>query len=193
MESKVDLFFENQSNWSEELNKLREIINRCGLEEEYKWGGPAYTFQGKNVIGMRGFKKHVAIWFYNGVFLQDDHKRLMSPGESTQSLRQMRFTSLAEISMAEKIIQEYTFEAIEVEKAGLKIPPKRDTIFAIPEELEKAFKSSDKLRPAFDGLTPGRQKEYALYIGEAKQERTRLTRLEKCVPLILKGIGLNDK
>lgn len=193
MDNKVDLYFENLTHWGEELRKLREIIKNLELKEEYKWGGPVYTYKGKNVVGMRGFKEHLAIWFYNGVFLKDEDNLLMSSGENTQSLRQMRFKSLDEVKKSKKIIARYISEAIEVERAGLRIPSQRITTFDIPAELENVLRSSEKLKSAFEDLTPGRQKEYALYIAEAKQEKTRLSRLEKCIPLIGKGLGLNDR
>lgn len=178
--------------WIKELKHIASIINKAPLEKTIKWGAEVFTYNGKNVVSYGGFKNYFTIWFYNGVFLEDTYKVLVNAQEGkTKSLRQWRFTSMAEID--EKKILEYIKEAIEIEKKGLKIKPERFSVVPLPQLLEEVFKKDKALKTAFEKLTPGKQKEYALYINEAKQETTKLNRLEKMKPLILQGIGLNDK
>ncbi|MDD3876159.1 MAG: YdeI/OmpD-associated family protein [Bacteroidales bacterium] len=183
-----------QSNdrWSKELDLLASIILKAPLEKTIKWGAEVFTYNGKNVLSYGGFKHYFALWFYNGVFLTDKHKVLVNAQEGiTKSLRQWRFYSIAEID--ERLIFEYINEAIEIEKKGLKIKPERNKPVDIPELLADALTHKDDFQYAFNKLTLGKQKEYIEYLNEAKQEATKLKRLEKIKPMILKGIGLNDK
>lgn len=176
--------------WGEELELLKSVINKSSLVETIKWGTPVYTYNGKNVVGMVGLKNYFAIWFYKGVFLKDDANVLVSADENTKSLRQWRFTGKADID--EKLILQYINEAIEVEKAGLAIKPEKKAV-VIPGFLQDALNSDPRFNEAFMGLSPGRQKEYCEFIETAKQEKTKLSRLEKIRPMILEGKGLNDK
>lgn len=180
------------NQWGEELNRLNEILDKSGLEVAIKWGAPIYTLNGKNIVACGGFKNHFALWFYNGVFLKDPYKVLSSGTEGkTKALRQWRFTSKDEID--EKKITEYINESIENAKAGKEMKPEKFKAVAIPELLQNELNSNPQLKSAFENLTPGKQKEYNLYIDEAKQEKTKLTRIEKIKPMILEGVGLHDK
>ena len=182
----------NNNQWSEELELLVSIINKLPLEKTIKWGAEVFTYNGKNVVSYGGFKNYFMLWFFNGVFLEDKYKVLINAQEGkTKSLRQWRFTSITEID--ENKITEYINEAIEIEKKGLKISPDKFVAIPISEILEKEFKNDKTLKSAFEKLTPGKQKEYIVYINEAKQETTKLKRLEKIKIMILQGIGLNDK
>jgi len=176
--------------WPEELELLKSVINKSSLVETIKWGTPVYTYNGKNVVGMMGLKNYFAIWFYKGVFLKDDANVLVSADENTKSLRQWRFTGKADIN--EKLILQYINEAIEVEKAGLAIKPEKKAV-VIPGFLQDALNSDPRFNEAFIGLSLSRQKEYCEFIETAKQEKTKLSRLEKIKPMILEGKGLNDK
>lgn len=179
------------NHWENELRILREIIQKTELVETNKWGGEVYTVNNKNVLGIGGFKNHFVIWFWNGVFLKDEAKVLVNANEGvTRGLRQWRFTSAAEIN--EKLILHYISEAIANEKAGLSIKPEKKEAMKcgyFQDELNK-----DKaLNTAFEKFTPGKQKEFWEFMATAKQEKTKITRLEKIRPMILEGIGLNDK
>lgn len=183
---------QNNTQWTEELELVTSIINKLPLEKTIKWGAEVFTYNGKNVVSYGGFKSFFTIWFYNGVFLEDKYNVLVNAQEGkTKSLRQWRFASISEID--EKKILEYINEAIEIEKKGLKIKPERFVEIPVSELLEKEFKNDKILKNAFEKLTPGKQKEYIVYINEAKQEATKLKRLEKIKPMISQGIGLNDK
>jgi len=183
---------QNNTKWTEELEVLASIINKLSLEKTIKWGAEVFTYNGKNVVSYGGFKNYFMLWFYNGVFLEDKHKVLVNAQEGkTKSLRQWRFTSIAEID--EKKITEYIYEAIEIEKKGLKISPEKFVAISVPELLESEFKNDKNLKAAFKKLTPGKQKEYILHVNEAKQEATKLKRIDKIKPMILQGVGLNDK
>ncbi|MDI9341511.1 MAG: YdeI/OmpD-associated family protein [Sediminibacterium sp.] len=178
--------------WAEELELIASIVSKAPLEKSIKWGADVYTYNNKNVVSYGGFKNFFTLWFYNGVFLKDKYKVLINASEGkTISLRQWRFTSKAEIN--EQKILEYIYEAIEIEKQGLKIKPAKFTPASVPPILSNAFKSDKKLKAAFEKLTPGKQKEYILYLNAPKQEKTQFTRLEKITPMILQGVGLNDK
>lgn len=179
-------------SWTTELSRLAEIISELPLEKTVKWGSDVYTYNGKNVVSFAGFKNHFALWFFNGVFLKDPKKVLINTGEGkTKSLRQWRFISGEEINAA--TIKAYVLEAIEVEKQGLKIKPEKHQPVTIPSLLNKAFKEDAAFNKAFKSLTSGKQKEYCLHINEAKQEATKLKRLQKIKPLVLEGKGLYDK
>lgn len=183
---------QNNPNWSQELELIASIVNKLPLEKTIKWGAEVFTYNGKNVVSYGGFKNYFMLWFFNGVFLEDKYKVLVNAQEGkTKSLRQWRFTSIDEIN--EKKIIEYINEAIEIEKKGLKISPEKFVEIPVSELLEKELKNDKNLKSAFVKLTPGKQKEYIVYINEAKQEATKLKRLEKIKPMILQAIGLNDK
>lgn len=177
--------------WIEAINLIKSVANQTEMTEELKWGIPVYTLNGNNVIGIAGFKSYIGIWFYQGVFLKDKYGLLVNANEEkTKALRQMRFQSLEDIDTL--ILKEYINEAIENEKIGLKYTPvKKKTI--IPTFFEEAMRDDISLKDAFQRLTPGKQREYCEYIESAKQEKTKLSRLEKITPMILAGKGLNDK
>ena len=182
----------NKTNqWENEIEQLHAIIRKTPLVETTKWGGPVYTYNNKNVLGIGGFKSYFGIWFYNGVFLKDEKKLLINANEeSTKSLRQMRFNSVNEID--EKLILAYIKEAIEIEEKGLSIPKeKKETI--IPEILQNELDKNSELLAKFNTFSPYKQREFIEHITSAKQEKTQINRLEKIIPMILEGKGLNDK
>lgn len=185
--------WDKSGQWPEEMDMLKSIVARTGLEEMTKWGGPVYTLNKKNVLGIGGFKSHVALWFWNGVFLKDKAQKLVNANEGvTKGLRQWRFASKAEIVANEKLILEYIQEAIANEKAGLAIKPeKKETV--ISEFFREALDADAGLKTAFSSLTPFKQREYLEHVDSAKQEKTKVARLEKIVPMIKAGIGLHDK
>jgi uncharacterized protein YdeI (YjbR/CyaY-like superfamily) len=187
----VDIIMEDPS-WSQELLTLREIILPMGLKEEIKWGGPLYTLDGRHVLAIGGFKNYFAIWFHHGVFLSDPNQVLVNAGEGrTRGLRQWRFASAEKIRPA--LIRKYIKEAIKNSREGKEIRPEKKAAIAVPAELQSAFRSDKALKTAFQGLTPGKQREYLEYIAEAKTEATREKRVGKIMPMILEGQGLNDK
>ncbi|MGA2503828.1 MAG: YdeI family protein [Anaerolineales bacterium] len=193
MNPKVDFFFSKAKTWQEEFEKLRMIILDCGLIEELKWGVPCYTFQKSNIVLIHGFKEYCAILFVKGALLHDVHGLLIQQTENVQAARQIRFTNVREIVEMEPILKAYIHEAIEVEKAGLKVNYKKATEFIIPEELINKLEEVPGLQDAFDELTPGRQRAYILYFSAPKQSKTRESRIEKCMQQILNGKGLNDQ
>ena len=191
MPEKKKITWDKSSQWPEELDLLKSIINKTGLTETVKWGGPAYTYNGKNVLGIGGFNDYFTIWFFKGVFLKDESEVLVNAQEGvTKSLRQWRFASKEEVD--EKLVLKYINEAIEIEKAGLAIKPEKKDL-VIPERLQAELNASTELAEAFAKFSPYKQKEFAESIATAKQEKTILARLEKIKPLILEGRGLNDK
>ncbi|WP_423801167.1 YdeI/OmpD-associated family protein [Neobacillus sp. SAB-20_R2A] len=179
------------NNWPEELEKLRMIVLDCGLTEELKWGVPCYTFQKSNVLIISAFKEYCSLSFFKGSLLKDAHRILEKPGENTQAGRLVKFTNVKQIVELEPILKAYIHEAIEVEKAGLKVEFKKDPE-PIPEELQNKFEDIPALKTAFDALTPGRQRAYILHFSAPKQSKTRVSRIEKCMEKILAGKGLND-
>ncbi len=190
----VEDYIESAGNWRELLILLREIILTTGLTETVKWGAPVYTFNKKNVVGIGAFKNFVSLWFFNGVFLKDEKKKLINAQEgTTKALRQWRFKELNEIRKDAKLIEQYLLEAIEVEKQGKAIKPERKKEIAIPKELNEKLSDSKKLRDAFMSFSAAKRREFAEYISEAKREETRYKRLDKIIPLILEGKGLYDK
>ncbi len=193
MNPKVDGYLRKSKKWQEELEKLRMIILGCGLTEELKWGKPCYTFQKSNIVIIIGFKEYCALLFFKGALLNDANGILIKPGENTQAGRQIRFTNVREIVEMEAILKTYIYEAIEVEKAGLKVNFKKTTEFIIPEEFQNKLDEIPALKTAFDVLTPGRQRAYILYFSAPKQSKTRESRVEKCMQQILNGKGLNDQ
>jgi len=187
----IDIIAEMEP-WVEELMLLREIILSTGLKEEIKWGGPIYTLDSKNVLAIGGFKNFATIWFHQGVFLSDPGKVLVNANEgNTRGLRQWRFTSMKEIKPA--LVKKYVMEAIKNAKEGKEIKPEKKAPITLPDAFAKALKKDKGLKAAFEKLTPGKQREYIEYISEAKQEETRLRRIDKSIPVILSGKGLNEK
>jgi len=187
---KVDDFLSKATKWKDEYEKLRAIVLDCELTEEFKWMHPCYTFNNKNVVLIHGFKEYCALLFHKGALLQDSHGILIQQTENVQAARQVRFTNVQEIVEMETILKAYIQEAIEVEKAGLQV--KKNTEFTIPEELQNKFDEIPPLKTAFEALTPGRQRAYIFYFSQAKQSKTRESRVEKCVQKILDGKGLKD-
>lgn len=183
--------WDKQNEWAAEIESLKNILAKTQLTETVKWGAPVYTYNGKNVVGIAGFKNYFTLWFYKGVFLKDDAEKLVSAQDGkTKSLRQWRFESGKDLN--EKLIISYVEEAIAVEKAGLAIKPEKKSD-DIPEVLQQALNGDNALKLSFEKLTPGKRREYSEYISEAKQDKTKLSRLEKITPMILEGKGLNDK
>ena len=191
MNPKVDAFLRNAKKWRTESEKLRAILLAFPLTEELKWGKPCYTFQGKNVVLIGGFKEYVTLLFFKGALLSDPQGILVAPGK-LQAGRQIRFTSLKEIVAMESIVKTYIREAIEVEKAGLKVKLKKHSDYIIPKELQKKLDAIPALKIAFEALTPGRQRAYMFHVAAPKQSKTRESRVEKCMQQILDGKGLND-
>jgi len=192
MNPKVDVYLSKAKKWQEELEKLRMIILDCQLTEELKWGVPCYTFQKRNIVLIHVFKEYCALLFFKGALLNDANGILIKPGENTQAARQIRFTNVREIVEMETILKAYIYEAIEVEKAGLKVNFKKITEFPIPEELQNKLDEIPALKTAFAALTPGRQRAYILYFSAPKQSKTRESRVEKYMKQILNGKGLDD-
>lgn len=192
MNPKVDALL-SKAEWQEERKKLRAIILDCQLTEEVKWGKLCYTFQKSNVVMIYGLKDYCAVGFLKGALLKDAAGILVKPGENSQAARWMKFNDVKEIAEMEPILRAYIDEAIEVEKAGLKVDFKEKDELVFPEELQDKFDENPALKTAFDALTPGRQRGYNLHFSSAKQSKTRVSRIEKCVQKILDGKGLNDQ
>jgi len=193
MNPKVDWFFTKAKKWQEEFEKLRKVILDCGLTEELKWGVPCYTFEKRNIVLMHGFKEYCALLFFKGALLKDAKGMLIQQTKNVQAARQIRFTSAREIVKMKLILKAYIREAIEVERAGLKVPLKKTKEFNIPEEFQNRMNKNPALKKAFNALTPGRQRAYILYFSAPKQSKTREARVEKSTPRILNGKGLNDQ
>lgn len=191
MNPKVDFYF-NKAKWHKELEQLRTIVLDCGLMEELKWGCPCYTFQKGNIVLIHVFKEYCALLFFKGVLLQDTDNILIQQTENVQVARQIRFTNVREIVQLAPVLKAYIYEAIEVEKAGLKVALKKTKDFAIPEEFQKRLDEMPALKTAFKALTPGRQRAYLFYFAAAKQSQTRESRVEKYTQQILDGKGLDD-
>ncbi|GET26083.1 YdeI family protein [Prolixibacter sp. NT017] len=193
MNPKVDEFLSKAQKWQGEMTKLRSVVLDCGLNEEVKWMHPCYTYQNSNVVLIHGFKEYCALLFFKGALLKDTDGILIQQTENVQAGRQIRFTNLQEIVELEATIKAYIFEAIEVEKAGLKVEMKKTKDYPVPEELQTKLDESPALKTAFEALTPGRQRAYLFHFGQPKQSKTRTARVEKCIPQILDGKGLNDR
>ena len=191
MNPKVDFYF-NKGKWQEELEQLRMITLDCGLTEELKWGCPCYTFQKRNIVLIHVFKEYCALLFFKGALLNDTNGILIQQTENVQAARQIRFINVREIVEMQPILKTYIHEAIEVEKAGLKVNLKKTTEYAIPIEFQHNLDKIPALKTAFNALTPGRQRGYMLHFTQPKQSKTRESRIEKCMPQILDGKGLND-
>lgn len=193
MNPKVDAFLNRETKWREEFDALRDIILDTGLTEELKWGQPCYTLDGKNVVLMHGFKEYCALLFHKGALLKDPKGILVQQTENVQAARQIRFANIGEIKKLSKTLKDYVREAIDVERAGMKVDLKKTSEFAMAEEFQKALRKNSALKKAFEALTPGRQRAYLLHFSQPKQSKTREARVDKAVPQILKGKGLNDQ
>lgn len=193
MNPQVDRFLTNTTQWKAEMTLLREILLEIKeLAEDYKWMHPCYTLGGKNVVLIHGFKEYCALLFHKGVLLKDPKGVLIQQTENVQSARQLRFTDISQIKKLKPVIKAYVKEAIEVEKAGKQVELKKTADFAIPEEFQKKLNSSRQLQQAFNNLTPGRQRAYLFHFSQAKQSKTREARIEKYIPKILHGKGIDD-
>ncbi len=192
MNPKVDFFFNKTSKWKQEYNKLRSILLNCGLIEELKWGCPCYTFQKNNVVLIHGFKEYCALLFHKGVLLKDTENILIQQTKNVQVARQIRFTSISEIEKLQHTLRAYVFEAIEVEKAGIQPQLKEVAQFEMADEFKSILDERPELKKAFESLTPGRQRAYLLHFSQPKQSKTRTSRVEKAIPKIMDGKGLND-
>ena len=189
---KVDWFFSKETKWQKEYEKLRKIILDCGLIEELKWGCPCYTFENTNIVLIHGFKEYCALLFFKGALLNDANGILIQQTKNVQSARQIRFTNAKEIVKLEKVLKTYVYEAIEVERAGLKVKLKTTSEYKIPEEFKNKLNKMPALKKSFDALTPGRQRAYLFYFSQPKQSKTRESRVEKYLKQILNGKGLTD-
>ena len=189
---KVDAFLGRTLEWREEFELLRAVVLGCGLTEELKWGQPCYASEGRNVVLMHGFKDYCALLFMKGALLKDPNGILIQQTENVQSARQIRFTTSGEITQLEPAIKAYILEAIAVEKAGAKIARKTTADFPVADEFRDKLDALPEFKAAFQALTPGRQRGYLLYFAAAKQAKTREARVEKCIPLILAGKGIDD-
>jgi len=188
----VEAYIETHKKWSDALIELRHIINSTELEEAIKWSAPTYSVNGKNVLAIGAFKNHFGVWFFNGVFLKDEHKLLTNAQEKTKALRQMKFESFEDINKDR--VLEYVKEAIENQKAGKEIKPDRSKKeINIPPELQTELNNDKELISSFNTLSPSKQREYCEHIASAKREPTKLSRLEKIKPMIIQGVGLHDK
>ena len=192
MNPKVDFYFDKAQGWQEEIRSMRTIALDCDLTEELKWGVPCYTFEKRNIVLIHVFKEYCAYLFFKGSLLNDSNNILVQQTENVQAARQIRFTNTREIVKMEAILKNYIYEAIEVERAGLKVNFKKNTELKFPDEFKIKLKQFPALKTAFDALTPGRQRAYNLYFSAPKQSKTRESRIEKCMPQILEGKGLND-
>ncbi len=192
MNPKVDFYFRKAKKWQEEIEKLRMIILDCQLTEELKWGCPCYTYQKKNIVLIHYFKEYCAVLFFKGALLNDPNGILIQQTKNVQAGRQIRFTGIRQIVQMESDLRAYIFEAIEVEKAGLKVPLKKNKELVLPEEFQEKLDKSKTLKTAFEALTPGRQRGYSLYFSAPKLSKTRKDRVEKSIKQILKGKGLDD-
>jgi uncharacterized protein YdeI (YjbR/CyaY-like superfamily) len=192
MNPKVDWFFNKASKWQEEYSALRILVLECGLTEELKWGCPCYTFQENNIVLIHGFKEYCALLFMKGALLKDAKSILVQQTENVQAARQIRFTGVKEIVKIKTAVKAYIKEAIEVEKAGLKVKLKKPAEFKMPAEFKNVLDGMPELKTAFYNLTPGRQRGYLLHFSSPKQAKTREARVEKYMPQILKGKGLDD-
>ena len=185
MNPKVDFYFDK-------AGQLRMIVLDCGLTEELKWGCPCYTFEGNNIVLIHGFKEYCALLFFKGALLHDTDSILVQQTANVQAARQIRFTGLAQITGLAPVLKTYIYQAIEVEKAGLKVNLKTTDEFAMPQEFQDKLEHIPVLKAAFEALTPGRQRAYLLHFAQPKQAKTRQSRIEKYIPYILEGKGLND-
>lgn len=192
MNPKVNFFFENAGQWQKEFEKLRTIALSTELVEDLKWGCPCYTYEGKNIFLIHGFKEYCALLFFKGALMKNPDQILIQQSENVQAARQIRFTDLQQINDLEKELRAYMFEAVEIEESGAKVEMKKTKDFEMVEEFQQRLDENLALKEAFEGLTQGRQRAYLLHFSSAKQSKTREARIEKCIPQILDGKGLND-
>jgi uncharacterized protein YdeI (YjbR/CyaY-like superfamily) len=192
MNPKVNFFFENAGQWQEEFKKLRTIALSTELTEDLKWGCPCYTYEGKNIFLIHGFKEYCALLFFKGALMKDPDSILIQQSKNVQAARQIRFTEVSQINDLEEVIRDYMFEAVEIEESGAKVEMKKTKEFEMAEEFQEKLDQDPALQEAFKALTPGRQRAYLLHFSSAKQSKTREARIEKCIPQIMAGIGLND-
>ena len=188
---KVDAFVSRAKTWRAEIDKLRSVLLGCGLDEDIKWGKPCFSFEGKNVAIIQPFKGFCSLMFFKGALLEDTHGLLRSQGENTQSALRLEFTSEAQVKKT--VLKSYVKQAIAVEQAGLEVDFKAKRELELPEELTQLLQKDRKLAKAFRALTPGRQRGYVMHFTAAKQSKTRTARIEKCVPKILAGLGMNEQ
>lgn len=189
---KVDAFLGRAKNWQKEFGALREIALASNLTEDLKWGQPCYTLENTNIVLIHGFKEYCAFLFFKGALLKDPNNILVQQTENVQAARQIRFTSVQQIEKMKTTLKAYIREAIEIEKSGLTVEFKKTDEFAVPEEFQRQLDETPGLKDAFEALTPGRQRGYLLHFSSAKQSKTREARIEKCIPMIFDGLGLND-
>lgn len=192
MNPKVDLFLEKAETWKEEMTELRKIALKCDLTEDYKWLHPCYTYKGKNVVLIHAFKEYCALLFHKGALLKDEKKILIQQTENVQAARQLRFTNSDQIKEQQDIIKAYIEEAIQLEKDGAKVILKQTSDYKMPIELQNKLDEDTQLKKAFEALTPGRQRAYIFNISQAKQSKTREARIQKYIPKILEGKGIDD-
>jgi len=192
MNPKVDFYFDKADTWQKELEQLRTIVLECGLTEELKWGTPCYTFQKNNIVLLHVFKEYCAVLFFKGALLHNTNGILIQQTKNTQAARQIRFTSVQQITEQKTILKAYIYEAIEVENAGLEVRFKKTDEFTVPDEFQQKLNEMPALKTAFEALTPGRQRAYLLYFAAPKQSKTRESRIEKYTSQILEGKGLKD-
>ncbi len=190
---KVDFYFEKPGSWQHEMNQLRIIILNCGLNEQLKWGVPCYAYEERNIVLIHKFKEYCALLFFKGALLKDTSHILIQQTKNVQAARQVRFKNVAEVIKFKSVIKAYIYEAIEVEKAGLKVSIKKTSEYKVPLEFQEKLDQDEDLEKAFKGLTPGRQRGYLLYFSAAKQSKTREARIKKYISFIKKGKGLNDE
>ncbi len=193
MNPKVDFFFTKPSQWQKEYKLLRKFILDCHLTEDLKWGCPCYAYEDKNIVLIHGFKEYVAVLFFKGALMKDPDHILIQQTENVQATRQIRFTSQEQIKNLELTIKSYIYEAVEIEESGQKVPMKKTTAFSVPEEFQQKLNGLPMLKAAFEQLTPGRQRAYLLHFSQPKQSKTRESRIEKAIPQIMEGKGLNDE
>jgi uncharacterized protein YdeI (YjbR/CyaY-like superfamily) len=192
MNPKVDWYFTKAAKWQAEINRLRSILLDCDLIEELKWGCPCYTFEKSNIVLIHTFKDYCALLFFKGAVMKDPKKILVQQTENVQAARQVRFTSLPEIVKLEKSLKAYVYEAVKVEASGIKVEFKKTKEFKMPVEFKTRLDKNKALKKAFESLTSGRQRGYLLYFSSAKQAKTREARIEKYIPQIMNGKGLED-
>ncbi|MFZ1592727.1 MAG: DUF1801 domain-containing protein [Chitinophagales bacterium] len=192
MEKNIESYFSKPKKWQKEIQEMRAIALDCNLTETFKWGHPCYTLNNNNIVLIHEFKSYCAYLFFKGALIQDEKGLLIQQSENVQAARQIRFTHVDEIIKLKKVLKAYIFEAIAIEKAGLKVALKETAAYTIPEEFQQVLDKQKKVHKAFYALTPGRQRAYLLHFAAPKQSKTRVARIEKCLPLILSGLGLND-
>ncbi len=192
MEKNIESYFSKPKKWQKEIQEMRAIALDCNLTETFKWGHPCYTLNNDNIVLIHEFKSYCAYLFFKGALIQDEKGFLIQQSENVQAARQIRFTHVDEIIKLKKVLKAYIFEAIAIEKAGLKVALKETAAYTIPEEFQQVLDKQKKVHKAFYTLTPGRQRAYLLHFAAPKQSKTRVARIEKCLPLILSGLGLND-